>query len=91
MTASGEEIASLAWSAFRAWCRDNDPAGDLSPLEQVEAYRQWCDCGEQLGRGSAVSTTKLGESPSPVTNCKRGPDNPCGTPDQYGWTCCGGN
>jgi hypothetical protein len=45
-----EEVYNSAWDDFSKWCREHDPDGERSCLEQAEAYGRWIDGA----RGEAV-------------------------------------
>jgi hypothetical protein len=36
-------IEEQAYAHLKAWCRKHDPDGNLDPLEQIEAYYEWCN------------------------------------------------
>lgn len=44
-----EDVYRDAWEAFSEWCRKHDPDGEMSALEQTEAYGKWCD-GERSNK-----------------------------------------
>lgn len=52
MTLTAESFVTEAWKSFGDWCAKHDPDGDLSPLQQVEAYCRWC------GERAALKTAK---------------------------------
>jgi hypothetical protein len=49
----GEKIVFEAFAAFDKWCREHDPDGDETYVDQVEAYGKWCD---EQARLSQIST-----------------------------------